>query len=95
MTFSISSASGSNVLVNLQDFLPKTGNYKDLCLDSKVLACFPNVDNPIECIMSCLAPKTGMSNIKYYPASINYNYKTNSVNTSNDGKIYLGQKIRN
>ena len=94
MTFSISSASGSNVLVNLQDFLPKAGNYKDLCLDSKVLACFPGVDNPTECIMTCNAPKLlDNSNIKYYPASIKYNYTRDAVNTSNDVKIYIGPRI--
>ena len=94
MTFSISSASGSNVLVNLQDFLPKAGNFTELCLNPKVLACFPSIDNPTECIMSCSAPKLlDNSNIKYYAASIRYNYTRDAVNTSNDGKIYLGPRI--
>ena len=93
MPFSISSASGSNVLVNLQDLLPKQGNYIYLCLNYKVLSCFPSVDNPIECIMTCSTPKLlDNGNIKYYPASIKYNYNKDAVNTSNDGKLYIGIK---
>jgi hypothetical protein len=40
-------------------------------------------------------PKTGvgMSNIKYYPASIKYNFNRDAVNTSNDGKIYIGSRM--
>lgn len=94
MVFSISSASGSNVLVNLQDFLPKGGNYKELCLNSKVLSSFQGINNSKEFIMACSAPKIlENSNIKYYPASIKYNFSIDAVNTSNDGKIYIGPII--
>jgi hypothetical protein len=82
---------GTNDLIDPQTYLPIGGNYSILCHENKVVQCIPNYINPISCVMTCRCPKLMTdSNIKYYPASIKYNLKTDYVSTSNDGRIYIG-----
>jgi hypothetical protein len=81
----------NNKLVDIQQYLPKGGNYSTECSDCCVVKVLPDVLNPTNCLMTCKCPKVMIDGtIKYYPASIHYDFRIDNVSTRRDGRLYIG-----